>query len=1776
MEDNNLKFDIILQTGSSQNNLQKVEQAISDVNKQLISAYNNTEKLNKAMNSLDKIASKAGSSPSAKNKAGGYLGNNYVSFAQQNKTLSTFDKKITGVADYMTDFRKGFKSVATEMGHVQTTLKNYDLSIAASKKEFNLLSSRFKTGANNLDLLIGFVKKVTNRFETLNNTMKGKGIKQTNVTGTKSSSGYTSMPTIEPELYNNPYTRRANSPVGQPNGFMPTPKQQQDLDLMIRKQNQTMKQLIDSQNLDLTQLAEKRNRKLEGVSDRTTQDSIDRKYENDLFALKQKQEKDRHKQEQLNTRNLEGIRQKQERQYLQSIEAQKMLSDQMIQEAKEKRALFEREKLSRNKLTKTYENLANQYTKSGQALVKRGDDMLAISGKMSFYVSAPLGFLAKSMLDVALSFEKAKLNLETVSDNKAGVTSTLAGFQKLAGDKGYDYLQLASSYSNLVQVGMNERDAQQAIKGYAKGAIMGENPMALSNAVYQLGQMYNKTAGYGQDLRALKDQIPAVGKALTALYGSVDSEKIAELGKTGRDILLEVASYLERMPERDKDNPVIQMNMLKNQWMQIQASFGKSLIEVLSGPIKSVKQMTDWTRNLTESQRKSFVYITGTVALYPLVIGALGSIIKMLGEAQIQLGRFNNFLAKASLNRNLTNAIKSGNMSVSSLTQEQRDNYFQRGAISQGRNGFYGALGSVFSGRANRLNSNQFAYGPSLPGEIRTDIPEYSRSAVRGVAWSSIKSGVSSGFDKMTGTGLNLIAAAGMEAIKQDLIKLRQAGELNGKSATSMSKIGEGALATVQGAMVGASFGPWGMLAGAVVGLGITLYDMVSGAEKRALEHRKKIEKEQFEKVQDIRMSAQQDRDALGSSSQASVDYIKEMRQKAKLEEIYKTQGKDAAAAYKRELEKTKEEDKRTTALRDSTKALKEFTSITSISQEANRRIAAKENEYAKYRKKYSYEEYLSKDPTYRSKLRAEAENKLGTVKNVGPMMAPVFVPVTEKDIQNQMERMYKNRVTNRNVSEVETKFTYNPSVSLEGRKKIYQDVAKEFSLSADAAKKVVDSMPDWQAFSKLLGEIPAEEAAEQMKKLNEELKQLAEKQYKEAEDKADRQSVLLLKELDLTKKEYQTKLSTQQKYTDATIAEAKRLTQEAEEEEKKRNETFKRQFNRGILDRASLIDIQPQDKKSNDTLDTKFLAKAFSNVVQKEMLDSWTKDMVGGRLYGLQISQTQRMNNFLDKVSAETTKKPNEDSQTWYQRLRGLLIGTRGQVKNYNQRLKSGQMSITPLEADILAQQKNNVDTPLQGAQELGLNKHFKDLLTTMYFTQDQYLKFVAYSTQEITDAFKGASFDNYDKLPISQKQAAKTIVDGIVQDSWFKSTLNTIAKALTKPGWFFDESNVTQYKDADLTKTNAETSGITKAVLAAKPNKTYKKDQCNVFVADVLATPGVNLFEEKTTGSPKGYSMDKNYIKETTLTRLDKTINSIGPVVVRLANSVKDTTGQHYAIVYIDEKKVLRLRETINGKQSSTRSLIDALDGRNMYVTKGIKQVEGSVFSKYTDAGGGEQKGGKFSTYKDPSRIVKGATAADVQALAKIMIAEAGGEDKIGKMAVGSVVINRMLAGGYKSIRDVIYAKNQFSPVQNNPSNPNTPYNKAVKSKQYPTMYELATKMLFEGYANVNEDVKYFKTPAAKYENMGGFKKYDQHGGHEFYGNKSADFASNLNYNDIYGNQNNSSNSNNSAIEKLASATEEQNKLLNLIANGSKDLKQIKDVLNIIYKDTKYQVGV
>ena len=187
-------------------------------------------------------------------------------------------------------------------------------------------------------------------------------------------------------------------------------------------------------------------------------------------------------------------------------------------------------------------------------------------------------------------------------------------------------------------------------------------------------------------------------------------------------------------------------------------------------------------------------------------------------------------------------------------------------------------------------------------------------------------------------------------------------------------------------------------------------------------------------------------------------------------------------------------------------------------------------------------------------------------------------------------------------------------------------------------------------------------------------------------------------------------------------------------------------------------------------------------------------------------------------------------------------------------------------------------------------------------------------------------------------------------------------------------------------------------------------------------------------------------------------------------------------------EKNKVSGLISQTSGTISQYADQIDAAEQKAREYEAAIKEKEEDL--DYLKKKLAEELAMSQSAANSAWRDISEVTFAegDLYLLANLIYCEAGGEPYAGQLAVGSVVINRVLSSVYPdSVVGVIYQKSQFSPVASGRLDLALASNKATAS-----CYKAAEEAM-SGVTNVGNCV-YFRTPV---EGLTGINI----GGHVFY---------------------------------------------------------------------------
>lgn len=192
--------------------------------------------------------------------------------------------------------------------------------------------------------------------------------------------------------------------------------------------------------------------------------------------------------------------------------------------------------------------------------------------------------------------------------------------------------------------------------------------------------------------------------------------------------------------------------------------------------------------------------------------------------------------------------------------------------------------------------------------------------------------------------------------------------------------------------------------------------------------------------------------------------------------------------------------------------------------------------------------------------------------------------------------------------------------------------------------------------------------------------------------------------------------------------------------------------------------------------------------------------------------------------------------------------------------------------------------------------------------------------------------------------------------------------------------------------------------------------------------------------------------------------------------------------ALAEDERNKVSELISQAQEEISKHSDLIEAAEKKAKEYEKAIREKEETLeaLKKKLAEEIALSQAAANATWRDISEV--SFAEGDLYLLANLIYCEAGGEPYVGQLAVGSVVMNRVLSSKYPdSIIGVIYQRSQFSPVASGRLDLALAVNKAT-----PSCYKAAEEAM-SGITNVGNCL-YFRTPIPGLTGI-------QIGGHIFY---------------------------------------------------------------------------
>jgi tape measure domain-containing protein len=290
---------------------------------------------------------------------------------------------------------------------------------------------------------------------------------------------------------------------------------------------------------------------------------------------------------------------------------------------------------------------------------KAAQQMNEAGQTLTTYLTLPIAALGVTALKSFGDLEALQKGLISVMGSSTAAAAEFEKLKEVAKLPGLGLEEAVRGSVNLQAAGFSADQARESLLAFGNAlATVGKGKNELNLVILALTQLNNKSTGFAQDLRQLTEQLPQLRGALTEAFGTSDSQAIADLGFTGREIVETLTKEFAKLPkvtggfnnalENASDAAKISLAQLGesiNKAFDVEGKINK-VAEVVQGAVDAFKS---WS---PEAQKLALTIAGVAASIGPLLIGIAGIAkvvsvaatgasvaLNILGGAFINLGR---------------------------------------------------------------------------------------------------------------------------------------------------------------------------------------------------------------------------------------------------------------------------------------------------------------------------------------------------------------------------------------------------------------------------------------------------------------------------------------------------------------------------------------------------------------------------------------------------------------------------------------------------------------------------------------------------------------------------------------------------------------------------------------------------------------------------------------------------------------------------------------------------------------------------------------------------------------------------------------------------------------------------------------------------------------------------------------------------------------------------------------------------------------------------------
>lgn len=277
--------------------------------------------------------------------------------------------------------------------------------------------------------------------------------------------------------------------------------------------------------------------------------------------------------------------------------------------------------------------LSRDLDKAKRQLQRSASELQSIGTSLTQKISFPIAAFGGISLKVAGDIEALQKGLISVSGTAEAAGKEFEKLREVAKLPGLGLQEAIQGSVALQAAGFSADEARASLLAFGNAlATVGKGKNELSLVQLALTQLQNKTTGFGQEIRQLTEQLPQLRGALVNAFGTAESEKIAKLGVTGKEVVQILTQEFAKLPQVagglknsfENAGDAIKLALFKV-GEAINRNFNiEGLITKISDKITA---LADAFGNLSPTAQKTILALAGVAA-------AIGPVIFVIGKLQ--------------------------------------------------------------------------------------------------------------------------------------------------------------------------------------------------------------------------------------------------------------------------------------------------------------------------------------------------------------------------------------------------------------------------------------------------------------------------------------------------------------------------------------------------------------------------------------------------------------------------------------------------------------------------------------------------------------------------------------------------------------------------------------------------------------------------------------------------------------------------------------------------------------------------------------------------------------------------------------------------------------------------------------------------------------------------------------------------------------------------------------------------------------------------------------